>query len=79
MYAQHYLENFAGGDFYLLRGSYTSQLLRTPDGWRIESLVQQVGWQEGNLNASPNPGLATRRTGQQPSRRPSPTPTPAAG
>jgi len=51
MYAQHYLENSAGGDFYLLRGSYTSQLLRTPDGWRIEILVQQVGWQEGNLNA----------------------------
>jgi hypothetical protein len=51
MYAQHYLEGSAGGDFFLLRGSYTNQMRRTPDGWRIESLTQHVGWPEGNRNA----------------------------
>ncbi|MGH9287750.1 MAG: nuclear transport factor 2 family protein, partial [Acidimicrobiales bacterium] len=39
MYAQHYLEGSEGGDFFLLRGSYTNHMLRTPDGWRIERLT----------------------------------------
>jgi hypothetical protein len=26
-------------------------MLRTPDGWRIESLTQHVSWPEGNTNA----------------------------
>jgi hypothetical protein len=47
MYAQHRLE---GGDF-LLRGSYTNHLLRTADGWRIESLIQHVSWSTGSGNA----------------------------
>lgn len=52
MYAQHYLEESKGGDFYLVRGSYTNHLRRTPDGWRIERLIQHVTWpQEGNANA----------------------------
>jgi hypothetical protein len=51
MYAQHLLEGAPGGDFFLLRGSYTNRLLRTPDGWRIESLTQHVAWPEGNTNA----------------------------
>jgi SnoaL-like domain len=51
MYAQHLLEGAPGGDFFLLRGSYTNWLLRTPDGWRIESLTQHVAWPEGNTNA----------------------------
>jgi hypothetical protein len=36
MYAQHFLDDGPGGDSYLLRGSYTNHMLRTPDGWRIE-------------------------------------------
>jgi hypothetical protein len=51
MYAQHHLEGSAGGDFFLLRGSYTNHMLRTSDGWRIERLIQQVSWSDGNENA----------------------------
>lgn len=51
MYAQHLLEDSDGGDFFLLRGSYTNGMRRTPNGWRIESLTQHVSWSEGNQNA----------------------------
>ncbi len=51
MYAQHLLEGSAGGEFYLLRGSYTNYVIRTPEGWRIERLIQHVGWQDGNTGA----------------------------
>lgn len=51
MYAQHYLEESERGDFFLLRGYYTNHMLRTADGWRIESLRQHVSWSEGNRNA----------------------------
>jgi hypothetical protein len=51
MYAQHLLEGSEGGDFYLLRGSYTNHMLHTPDGWRIERVIQHVGWSDGNDNA----------------------------
>ena len=50
MYAQHYLAGAEGGDFVLMRGSYTNHMLRTPDGWRIESLTQHVSWTEGNTD-----------------------------
>ncbi|MFD9670007.1 nuclear transport factor 2 family protein, partial [Rhodococcus sp. NPDC059968] len=46
MYAQHYREGAEGG-FFLLRGSYTNHMLRTSDGWRIESLTQHVSWADG--------------------------------
>jgi hypothetical protein len=51
MYAQHVLEGSEGGDFYLLRGWYENHVVRTPSGWRIERLIQHVGWQEGNTSA----------------------------
>ncbi|MFI6409257.1 nuclear transport factor 2 family protein [Streptomyces sp. NPDC050548] len=51
MYAQHYLEGAEGGDFFLMRGTYTNHMRRTAQGWRIERLVQSIGWTEGNLNA----------------------------
>jgi hypothetical protein len=51
MYAQHYLEGSEGGDFFLFRGSYTNHMRRTPDGWRIERLIQHAGWSDGNQNA----------------------------
>jgi hypothetical protein len=43
MYAQHLLEGAEGSKFYLLRGWYANHMLRTPDGWRIERLIQHVG------------------------------------
>ncbi|KXX61737.1 nuclear transport factor 2 family protein [Rhodococcus sp. LB1] len=46
MYAQHYREGSEGG-FFLLRGSYINHMLRTSDGWRIESLTQHVSWSDG--------------------------------
>jgi hypothetical protein len=51
MYAQHLIEGSDGGEFYLLRGWYANHMVRTPDGWRIERLIQHVGWQHGNTNA----------------------------
>jgi SnoaL-like domain len=51
MYAQHVLDGSAGGEFYLLRGWYANHVVRTPGGWRIERLIQHVGWQEGNTAA----------------------------
>ncbi|MGW3351590.1 nuclear transport factor 2 family protein [Nonomuraea rubra] len=51
MYAQHLLEGAEGGDFFLLRGSYTNHMLRTTNGWRIERLVQHIAWSDGNGNA----------------------------
>ncbi len=51
MYAQHYLPGAAGGDSFLMHGSYTNHMRRTEDGWRIESLTQHVSWAEGNEDA----------------------------
>ena len=49
MYAQHYIKDAEGGDFYLMRGSYTNHMLRTDAGWKIERLIQHISWLEGNL------------------------------
>ena len=51
MYAQHLLRGSANGEFYLLRGSYTNHMLRTPDGWRIERIIQHRSWEYGNTSA----------------------------
>jgi hypothetical protein len=65
MYAQHFLKDSEGGDAYLLRGSYTNHMVRTADGWRIERLIQHVGWSDGNDDAVAEAtarARATRRT-----------------
>lgn len=70
MYAQHYLAGAKGGDFYLMRGSYTNRMRRTADGWRIEHLIQHLSWKEGNedlpaqaaARAQAAPEDASRRT-----------------
>ncbi len=64
MYAQHHLTDAAGGDFFLMRGWYSNHLRRTPDGWRIERLVQHLSWSEGNLQL---PAEAAARSGLAPS------------
>lgn len=51
MFAQHFLEGADGGDFYLLRGSYTNHMRRTEAGWRIARIIQHRSWEYGNTNA----------------------------
>jgi hypothetical protein len=51
MYAQHLLEGAGRGEFYLLRGSYTNHMLRTPEGWRIERIIQHRSWEYRNTAA----------------------------
>ena len=51
MYAQHLLEGANGSQFYLLRGSYTSHMQRTENGWRIAGITQHRSWEDGNSNA----------------------------
>jgi len=62
MYAQHLLRGSANGEFYLLRGSYANHMLRTPDGWRIERIIQHHSWEYGNTSAVTE---ATARTQAQ--------------
>lgn len=48
MYAQHHMKDDPRGDFFLMRGSYDNQMVRTEDGWKIQSLTQHLSWLEGN-------------------------------
>lgn len=50
-YAQYLLRGSPNGEFYLLHGSYTNHMLRTPDGWRIERIIQRRSWGYGNTSA----------------------------
>jgi hypothetical protein len=43
MYAQHLT---ASGAVFVLRGSYTNHMRRTAEGWRIEDVIQHVGWSD---------------------------------
>jgi hypothetical protein len=51
MFAQHLLETSPNGTYYLLRGSYTNTMRRTPQGWRIARIIQYRSWEDGNLGA----------------------------
>jgi hypothetical protein len=66
MFAQHYLAGGRDGSFFLLRGSYDNHLRRTPDGWRIERLIQHVSWPAGNENAVAEARDRVQRTGGGP-------------
>ena len=46
--AQHVRAGTPGGDTYLIAGSYTDRLVRTPQGWRIAERVQVYLWRDGN-------------------------------
>jgi 3-phenylpropionate/cinnamic acid dioxygenase small subunit len=46
--AQHVRAGTPGGDTYLIAGSYTDTLVRTPVGWRIDQRVQAYLWRDGN-------------------------------
>ena len=60
MVAQHYLQDAQGGDYFVMHGSYTNQMRRTPLGWRIRGLVQRVSWSEGNTDAPAQAGAPER-------------------
>ncbi len=51
MYAQHLLRGSGNGEFYLLRGSHTNHMLLTPEGWRIERIIQHRSREYGNTSA----------------------------
>lgn len=46
MYAQHHVDTQEKAEFLLLHGSYTSHMIRTNLGWRIERLIQHISWRE---------------------------------
>jgi SnoaL-like domain len=48
MYAQHHVDTSEKSEFLLLRGSYSNHMVRTADGWRIERLIQHIGWREAH-------------------------------
>lgn len=46
--AQHMRQGVEGGDLWMVAGSYEDQVLRTPDGWRIERRILSRIWTDGN-------------------------------
>jgi hypothetical protein len=64
MFAQHRLEESPAGTYYLLRARYTEELIRTPDGWRIRSIITSNRWEEGNLDAVAEAIERVRQTGR---------------
>jgi ketosteroid isomerase-like protein len=47
-HAQHVREGLEGGSQFVVAGSYTDDVVRTPDGWRIRHRVLRVLWTSGN-------------------------------
>jgi 3-phenylpropionate/cinnamic acid dioxygenase small subunit len=47
-HAQHVRDGVEGGSQFVVAGSYTDDVVRTPDGWRIHRRVLQVSWTSGN-------------------------------
>ncbi len=47
---QHYTADFAGGSEFYLRGSYTDELARTDQGWKIRRFTLRVFYATGNPN-----------------------------
>lgn len=46
--AQHFLAGPAGGNTYLVGGSYADRHRRTEEGWQIEHRTLHCTWQDGN-------------------------------
>ncbi len=47
---QHFLQGFAGGAEFYLRGEYDDALTRTPDGWKISGMKFTLFYVSGNPN-----------------------------
>jgi hypothetical protein len=46
--AQHFLASPAGGNTYLVGGSYEDRFVRTAEGWQIAYRTLHCSWQDGN-------------------------------
>jgi hypothetical protein len=55
----------AGGDVWMVAGTYFFGLTHTTAGWRISAMTLTVAYQEGNLQL---PALASQRAGKAPRR-----------
>jgi hypothetical protein len=42
-----------GMTFFFVGGEYHDELVRTPNGWRIEERVEKTVWMDGNVPAAP--------------------------
>ena len=38
----------AGGELYMIAGTYTDDFVRTPEGWRIRHRQLRQSWVDGN-------------------------------
>jgi len=52
MFAQHFQPGAASGNVFLMHGSYTNEMVRSREGWKIARLTQQVSWMDGAPEAS---------------------------
>jgi hypothetical protein len=48
MYAQHFLPNDKGDNWLMIGGHYTNTAVRTPAGWRFDTVTLTVTWTAGN-------------------------------
>ncbi len=48
LHSQHVRDGLPGGDNFIVGGYYQDQMVRTPDGWRIQHRVMQQTWTAGN-------------------------------
>jgi hypothetical protein len=46
--ALHVCKNDWGGDSYTVGGHYTVEMVRSPEGWRIEKYTLHVTWHDGD-------------------------------
>ena len=50
LHSQHLRTGVEGGELYVIAGRYEDELVRTPDGWRIQFRRLVTVWSEGNLD-----------------------------
>ena len=50
--AQHVLADTPGGDNFIIAGTYTDKMVRTPAGWRIKHRTLAAVWTEGNVDVT---------------------------
>ncbi len=50
LHSQHVRAGVEGGELYVIAGRYEDELVRTPEGWRIQFRRLVTVWSEGNLD-----------------------------